>query len=301
MNETVVLVTPSVRLAEAPSLTVVIPTLGGEQLLDTIAQLNNGSVRPQEILVCVPAGYADRIRVMSHDNVKVLVTECKGQVNQRAEGFRNSACECVMQLDDDIYLEYDTLEKMVLAISRLGSGNVVGPVYYNAISGLPLTEYRIGFIGLVFNAYELIVRGLPWGKKRMGALSSIGACGGVDPRYCADEVLSTEWLPGGCVLSRRDNLLTDRFFPLSGKAFSEDVLHSYLRTKTGIRHHVVCSAKAIIQPPDRSVSPVSARAEISARLYVASVLGGGRVRAYIAAVLDILRRQVVRLLPKVFL
>lgn len=290
---------PSVS-AEGKSLTVsvVIPTLGGEQLLDTIEQLNRGSIRPQEILVCIPYDCASRVQTVCFDNVKVLVTKSKGQVRQRAEGFEASSCRLVLQLDDDIHLEHDTLEKLVSTLLTLGPDNVVGPVYFSATSGLPLTEFYTGLKGMLFNAYELIVRGLPWGVKRMGALSSIGACGGVDPRRAADSILCTDWLPGGCVLSHRENLLVEPFFPLCGKAFSEDVLHSHYRTKMGIRHHVVCLAKAVIQPPDRRVSTASAGSEIKARLYVANVLGGGRARAFLAALLDIVRRQVVHLMSK---
>jgi hypothetical protein len=86
------------------SLTVVIPTLGGGTLKGTIDALNRGSLVPAEILVCIPAAEAHRVRDLSPHNVKVLVTDCRGQVPQRAAGFRNASHEIVVQQDADIVL-----------------------------------------------------------------------------------------------------------------------------------------------------------------------------------------------------
>ena len=42
-----------------PDVSVVIPTLGGAWVADTIARLNAGTVVRREILVCVPEDVAD--------------------------------------------------------------------------------------------------------------------------------------------------------------------------------------------------------------------------------------------------
>lgn len=283
---------------DAPQLpvSIVIATLGGASLIDTISQVNKGSLRPSEILVCIPEKEAFRASGLLFDNVRVVPTQCRGQVAQRAVGFGLASSPLVMQLDDDIRLEIDTLEKLVSALLALGPGHTVGPVFYNAASGLPLTPLTTGIKGFFVNIYETSVRGLPWGTRRMGALSTIGACGGVDPRYCNGDVYRTAWLPGGCSITFRENLVMDSFFPYQGKAYSEDVLHSFLRKKLGVTHFVALAAKATILPPERGVSWRTATAEIKARLYVAQMLGGGRVRAVTSAALDILRRQLAALL-----
>ncbi|QID16992.1 glycosyltransferase family 2 protein [Nitrogeniibacter mangrovi] len=277
---------------------VVIPTLGGAQISRTIEQINQGSVRPHEILVCIPEAEAHRVAGLPFDNVRIVPTPVRGQVAQRAFGFAQVESSLVMQLDDDIMLDHDAVATLLSALTALGPGHIVGPVLYNVETGAPLSTIDTGFKGFVINVYESLIRGLPWGKRRMGALSDIGGCGSVDPRLCDEALVSTEWLPGGCSVSYRDELVLDAFFPYPGKAFSEDVLHSTLRTRKGIVHHVAVRAKATIQPPERGVTRYSALAEIRARQYAARMLGGNPVRAYLASVLDILRRQIAALLAR---
>ena len=69
-------------------ISVVIPTLGGPSLESTIAALNNGTVVPAEIVLCVPEREAATLRQFTDANVRVLATATSGQVSQRAEGFR---------------------------------------------------------------------------------------------------------------------------------------------------------------------------------------------------------------------
>lgn len=284
--------------AQCPAFSVVIPTLGGAQIVRTITELNRGTIRPAEILICIPEEDAFRVAGLSIENVRVLPTAVRGQVAQRAAGFRQVSSPLVMQLDDDILLAEDAVEVLVRSLVSLGRGNIVGPVFYNSVTGEPLSRVDSGLKGFIINAYETAVRGLPWGRRRIGALSDIGGCGSVDPRCCDGDLVATSWLPGGCSVSYREDLIFEAFFPYRGKAYSEDILHSFLRARNGIAHHVALAARATILPPERSVTRDSALAEIRARLFVAQTLGGNRMRAAIAAVLDIVRRQVAELLTR---
>lgn len=286
----------SQKPVDFPSVSVVMATLGGHQIIRTIAEMNRGTVKPAEILVCIPETEVARVKDLGFDNVRVLATKVRGQVAQRAEGFRHATCPIVMQLDDDILLATDAVETMLRSLLVLGRGHVVGPVFYNSLTGAPLTKIEHGVRGFFFSLYETAVRGLPWGQLRMGALSNIGGCGSVDPRCCHTALVTTAWLPGGCSISSREDLILEAFFPFRGKAYSEDVLHSYLRSRAGIVHHVAVNAKATILPPERGVTKDSAIAEIRARRYVARTLGGSQLRATFAAVADIVRRQIASLL-----
>ena len=69
-------------LAEPKShpITVVIATLGGDSLKGTIEALNWGSIVPDEILVCIPTNEAHRVSGVAFQNVKVLVTNCRGRL-----------------------------------------------------------------------------------------------------------------------------------------------------------------------------------------------------------------------------
>lgn len=63
-----------------------------------------------------------------------------------------------------------------------------------------------------------------------------------------------EWLPGGCVLHHRENLILEDFYPFVGKAFAEDLFHARLLRINNVR--LVREPNAIAQ-----VSQSSAKAE----------------------------------------
>jgi len=277
-------------------VSVVISTLVGEQLSKTIANINSGSLVPIEILICIPEKYSPRVNGIHDANVRVITTPFMGQVAQRAEGFRQAREALVMQLDDDIQLDTNSLEIMASNLLSLGRGNVVGPVIFNSVTNEPLTKINGNFRGVIDSLYASLVGGLPWGLRRMGTLSKIGACGCVDPRYCGVELFPTAWLPGGCSISFREDLIMENFFPFHGKAYSEDLIHSSLRSQNGIAHHVATRAKVTIDPPLRGITSESVIAEIRARRYVANLLEGSLTHATLAAVLDIVRRQIAALL-----
>jgi hypothetical protein len=66
----------------------VISTLGGDFIHLTIEQLYRGTVRPTEVLVCIPTKGALQAEVLRIQGVRVVVTEVRGQVAQRARAFR---------------------------------------------------------------------------------------------------------------------------------------------------------------------------------------------------------------------
>ena len=60
---------------------------------------------PAELLICIPQAESHRVRHICAPNVKVLVTEVRGQMAQRAEGFRLATEALFMQLADDLLLD----------------------------------------------------------------------------------------------------------------------------------------------------------------------------------------------------
>ena len=58
-----------------------------------------------------------------------------------------------------------------------------------------------------------------------------------------DDWRDIDWLPGGCILHRRENLIVKNYYPFSGKAYAEDLFHSLLLKEKGVI--LVRSGKAI--------------------------------------------------------
>ena len=274
------------------AVSVVIASLGGGKLFQTIESINSGSLVPSEVLVCIPEQYIERISNICYSNVRIICTNIVGQVAQRAEGFRNAKESLVLQLDDDIELKFNALELMLVGLKKIGKSNVVGPIFINKINNKPLSLFRIGFKGILIDLYYYIFGALPFGKARMGCLSSICVTESIDPKFFADPIVKTQWLAGGCVLGYRDELIKENFYPFSGKAYAEDVLNSYLRSQFGILHNVVLDAYATIDSPSNSIVIREFIREMCARMYIVKVMRGSKVRKSFYIIAEIIRRIV---------
>lgn len=255
-------------------LSVVIPTLGGETLAGTIAQLNRGTIVPSEILVCIPEAEAFRVERMSFHNVKIVKTECRGQVAQRAIGFQQAQYEVVMQLDDDILLQEDALHELTSALQRLGHGNALSPVYNYAVTGRCIHKLSEGIVGWLKSLYAYVVCGAPWGIKRMGVVTLSGFNYGVDYKYSGLDPLETQWLPGGCVLYYNDDLIKNCFYPLLGKAYCEDIIHSFLLKKGGLKLWVIPKAICTTSLTHVGWNWSSIKSDYKARCYFLRLNGG---------------------------
>jgi hypothetical protein len=68
-----------------------------------------------------------------------------------------------------------------------------------------------------------------------GRIDRSGSSIGVDPSVAPAPLYDVEWLAGGCVLHYKENLVMENFWPLPGKAYYEDVVHSSILAANGIR------------------------------------------------------------------
>lgn len=212
-------------------VSVVIPTLGGKSLRGTIAQLNRGTIVPAEILVCIPEEDAFRLERMFFHNVKIVKTECRGQVAQRAIGFQEAKEPFVLQLDDDIHVREQCLQNMVESIMG-ASDVVVGPKMYD----IKMDKYHSYMVPTAAKQpwHERILFRVVNGSEgyKPGQISRSGINMGVPE--APDDFYDLGWLSGGCVLHRRENLILRDYYPFKGKAYAEDLFHSLLLKKKGV-------------------------------------------------------------------
>ena len=213
-------------------VTVVIATLGGCLLEKTIFHINIGTVIPDEILICIPVKEGNLTNnLTSASNVKIIKTNVKGQVAQRAVGFQNARNNLVLQLDDDILLRKNCLENLINCMGTTGEF-AVGPKLYDLKSGLyhsfstpdPMRSTLFQFI------YVRALNGIS--GYQPGCISKAGINMGLPD--VEHDYSGIEWLPGACILHRKHNLILSNFYPLQGKAFAEDLFHSYLLIKKNI-------------------------------------------------------------------
>ena len=255
-------------------LSVVIATLGGETLADTISYLNSGEKIPAEILVCIPEEDSSCAENLSMKNVKIIKTPCRGQVAQRAYGLQRACQPLMLQLDDDIVLRPDDLRLLVQKLGQLGHGHALAPLFRLLSTGQYVTEYHAGVSGWLHSLYASLICGAPWGIKRMGVISPAGIAFAVDPRYCEPGLFETQWLPGGCVICHREDLVTEDYYPFAGKAFCEDLVHSVLWKKQGTRLWMHLDASGRISSDPMPFNWKTKKAIFRAHEYIVKLIGG---------------------------
>jgi len=214
--------------SQAFPITVVMATLGGETLKGTIEQLNRGSVVPAEILICIPEKEAPRTADLCFPNVRVIVTACRGQVAQRAVGFQAASHEVVMQLDDDIFVDEEAVACMLQTLTESGQGvAVASSLIGHSACGVPnLSDGMLKLFYFLVNGRD---------GYRTGTVSKAGTEIGFKKQGADQKVIDVEWMPGGCVIHWRANLVKENFFPFKGKAYCEDLMHSHLLAEKGVR------------------------------------------------------------------
>ena len=221
---------------------VVIPTLGGDILARTIGMINAGTMVPDEILICIPKDFAHRVENLSViPNVKVLATECKGQVKQRIEGFKKAENDFIIQLDDDMYV-YDTcFERLIEGISGHDGDIAIGPamIFEHDRSSCYDVTYPESWL-------NKMILGKNW--FRPGGITRTGMNLGLNALKENSRFTPVEWLAGGCVVHMKKNLWLSDYYPFKGKAYHEDVIHSIHLRKSGVRLLVDKTALCGIDP-----------------------------------------------------
>jgi glycosyltransferase involved in cell wall biosynthesis len=157
-------------------LSVVIPSLGGDSVLRTVRSLNSGTVIPDEILICLPSLNHCNSLDIDIKNVKILNAEVYGQVAQRKHGFLKARYQYVLQLDDDMLVNGDCVEKLIYQLKKCDSSCCVSPYLMSNMNRQALHESeRYNFLSSI---YYYILNGKE--KFKSGSVSLSGISFGVN-------------------------------------------------------------------------------------------------------------------------
>ena len=216
-------------------ISVVIPTLGGEQIFQTVASLMGGTVIPSEVLLILPPYSAVELSSMHtmYRNIKVIKSNKKGQVAQRLYGFLKAENDYVMQLDDDIILKSNCIEELLNIISS-NENAAVAPVMLNFDGETSIYKNHILSSNLIIKIIDYILGN---SADMRGKINKAGIPYGVYTKNHTDinrSNIQVDWLPGGCVLHHKKHLILIDYYPYSSKGYCEDLLHSQYLTNNKI-------------------------------------------------------------------
>lgn len=269
-------------------ISVVIPSLGGN-LCETIDSLNRGTLVPDEIIVCLPNNKHTINNLENYKNVVVIYSDKYGQVYQRTCGFKESKYDYVLQLDDDVVISSNCLELLFLAINNIGDRITVSPCWYNLDNGKPGHQSKEH--GFFMHLYYYIINGLDgYGP---GKISLAGTNFGINPNEIKNEILSLDWQPGGCVLHKKENLILNDFYPYGGKAYSEDLMHSFLLRQSGISLFVVMKATCMTNINQRILTRKEIISDFKARLYFVRMADLSMIRMLIYYMIYIMKSVIL--------
>lgn len=257
----------------------------------TIQSINAGSCIPDSIYVCITEGFEFQENVDDHANVEIVRTAVRGQVGQRAVGLGLADSDFVVQLDDDIILEHDCLERLIEAGKRLGPDCALSPAFVKP--GSKESLYKIDNTTWTRKLYFRLLNGKQ--GYRQGTVTRAGTTFGVDIADSDCREIETEWLPGGCVLHIRNNIIAENYFPFPGKAYSEDLYFSELAKKKGLRLYIIRDSRCYVEPmPELSRQGIGEflrglAGDMAARRQYVTNTGRSRLRMHCFYLIYILR------------
>ncbi len=230
-------------------VSIVITSIGEDVLLDNLKSLTSKNPKVNEILVIIPEEFK-KDKFIDFDNVKFFFTDFKGQVIQRIYGFKKAKNDYVLQLDCDCFISNLDIEKMYNSLVNLSDKNhAIAPVYFCDKSNKSIHKFTIGFWSNIKNILTYFICGSKYSIFKMGTVSNIGTNYGVDPNYMFNDIFISEWLPGGCVLHYKKNIIFNNYYPFEGKAYSEDLIHSFFLRNNQIKLLITKKSKCYTEQP----------------------------------------------------
>ena len=207
-------------MSSKSNISVVIPTIGNRDLIPTINSLYSSSIKIDEIIISIPFDVDLDIEITEKfSNLIIYKSRYKGQVAQRIEGFKKSINDYVLQLDDDIILEKNCLELMYNFIKNNKSA-AISAHFHHAVSknSIYLKEDNLTFSNSFFLSELKYFSNYVYNKIKMGnSNNSIGfiSKSGFEtyPNFPDHkEAFISGWIPGGCVMHYKRNLVLSNFF-----------------------------------------------------------------------------------------
>ena len=264
-------------------ISVVIPTVGENTLSNVLEALNNSTIKPFEVILSIHEDNFDLVKDYKLDNLKIVLNKFGSQVTQRIKGFNESKGDYILQLDSDIVLENDTIEILLNNINLLGDKVAIAPVLKSTKN---IVYPKQNMFNIFFRKIlNIIMDGkshLYPGKITKSSIETLPPSN--------DNILNnieTEWLPGGCILHRKQNLISFNYYNHSGKAFCEDLFHSFYLTKSEIKLFI--NKNAIVNHIDNSIDNYQSFFDLyryfskiyKVRIDFLKLINGNKIRFYI--------------------
>lgn len=215
------------------NISIVIATNNPKLINIFLNNLFSNSTLPSEIIIVIPLSKEHLFNFSNKyiENIKIFKSPHENQVIQRIEGFTIAKYDYVLQIDDDIIYKSEAVN-ILLNNLKYHENACIGP----SISDKDKINTWMNNPELFNSKLYTLISYLNNGKKKYesGRFSLAGINMNFDSNL--KNKYEVDWLPGGCILHQKKNLILDNYYPYnSGKSFSEDLFHSKELLKKGIK------------------------------------------------------------------
>jgi len=260
---------------EILDLSIVIPTLGECELEKSINSIISGKYLPKEILLVIPIDYIGRLKsfYFNINLIKIIKTNLKGQVLQRIEGFKLAKSNFVMQLDSDIIIDNNSLYELFKLKKKYPHKTAIAPL----MTPITINYKKKNF--LINKFWNYLISGNF--KMLPGKITNIGYNTWFHENDLINEIYKVDWLPGGCIIFNKKDLILNNFYPFSGKAYCEDVIHSIVLKEKGVNLFLIAKIKVNnIGAFNEKRNLSSFIREFKVRKYILNKLSGSKIKFY---------------------
>lgn len=255
-------------------VSVVIPSLGAPHLTKTIDSLLCSDLI-KVVIIVLPRGnkfYYD------DERIKIVYSNIRGQVAQRAFGIKMVSTEFLILMDDDISVSSSVISNMY-KFCLYNQNAAVAPVLCD-------NETKLPFVTNISRAKRLLYYYL-FGLKKTGSFNSAT----ITLSFVGNSEMGpqkVDWLPGGISMSRTKKAINYNYFSkIEGKAFAEDILMSYLRTKeNNVEHFILPDQFAFTDLPKQRYSLNFAIQNFITRYRVARIMRSGRLYTLLVLLIE---------------
>ncbi|MAR25866.1 MAG: hypothetical protein CMC50_00330 [Flavobacteriaceae bacterium] len=214
-------------MIEFKQLTIIIPSLLSTINQRWIKQINRFNKQKINIIISIPPNLSKKNKFINKFDKGILIIRSnkKGQVNQRQYAYKFIKTDYLMHMDDDIFISIKNLKILLNQFYNLPTKSSIAPrvIFKN--------DNKQSFFKKYLN---LLLYNDP--RPRPGTISKstfeVPHNLSIDSNKAIEIV---DWIPGGISIINKKHIIKEQYFNFEGKAYCEDLMHSNLLKKNGIK------------------------------------------------------------------
>ena len=225
-------------------ISIVINTIGENILNKVLESIINNSVNVKEIIISIPENknFSISKELINENNIKIIKTKFNNQIIQRIAGFKIASSKYIIQLDSDVILDKFCIENLHTSILNITEKASVGALIFNENEGKKTIKH--GFFYIIVKLIRNIILNNQIDIDSW-SITKAGTGFGFEKKNISESLINVDWLAGGCIIHEKHNLILDNYLPYDGKSYCEDLIHSFLLKKKGIKLYLNNRAKCL--------------------------------------------------------